>query len=41
MMSFMQESRRVENMRLKKELYVKLLYPTVEAGVIAARQEQS
>jgi len=41
MMSFMRESRRIENMRLKKELYVNLLYPTVEAGVIAACQEQN
>jgi len=40
MMSFMRESRRIENSRIKKELYVNLLYPTVEAGVIAARNEQ-
>lgn len=41
MMSFMRESRRIENTRLKEELYVNLLYPTVETGVIAARQEQN
>ncbi len=37
MMSFMRESRRLVNARLKRELYVKLLYPTVVSGIQAAR----
>ncbi|MGV8711427.1 MAG: SDR family oxidoreductase [Nitrosomonas sp.] len=37
MFSFMKESRRLENMRMKKELHVRLLYPTVRHGVKAAR----
>ena len=37
MLSFMRESRRLANRRLKKELRVKLRYPSVAHGVIAAR----
>ncbi len=33
MLSFMNESRRINNMRMKKELHVRLRYPTVVAGV--------
>ncbi|GKS70332.1 nucleoside-diphosphate-sugar epimerase [Nitrosomonas sp. PY1] len=40
MMSFMRESRRLINARLKRELYVKLLYPTVVSGIQAARNER-
>ncbi|HWH49206.1 MAG TPA: SDR family oxidoreductase [Burkholderiales bacterium] len=37
MLSFMRESRRLANWRLKKELRVKLRYPSVAHGVTAAR----
>ena len=37
MLSFMRESRRLANWRLKKELRVKLRYPSVVHGVTAAR----
>ncbi|MET0310576.1 MAG: NAD-dependent epimerase/dehydratase family protein [Burkholderiaceae bacterium] len=33
LLSFMSESRRMDNARMKKELRVKLRYPTVEAGL--------
>ncbi len=36
MLSFMKESRRLRNVRLKKELHISLLYPTVHDGVKAA-----
>ncbi len=36
MLSFMKESRRLRNVRIKKELHVSLLYPTVHEGVKAA-----
>jgi nucleoside-diphosphate-sugar epimerase len=36
MLSFMRESRRLVNRRIKRELRVRLRYPTVEAGVGAA-----
>ncbi len=35
LMSFMSESRRLENLRLKRELRLRLRYPTVESGLIA------
>ncbi|MBS0425440.1 MAG: SDR family oxidoreductase [Proteobacteria bacterium] len=37
MLSFMKESRQLKNLRMKKELRVKLLYPTVYEGVTAAQ----
>ncbi|MBS0587379.1 SDR family oxidoreductase [Nitrosomonas sp.] len=37
MLSFMKESRQLKNSRMKKELRVKLLYPTVYEGVAAAQ----
>jgi nucleoside-diphosphate-sugar epimerase len=37
MLSFMRESRRLANRRLKKELRVRLRYPSVAQGVVAAR----
>ena len=36
-LSFMRESRRLANRRLKKELRVRLRYPSVAQGVVAAR----
>jgi nucleoside-diphosphate-sugar epimerase len=39
MMSFMSESRRLDNRRMKHELGVKLLYPTVAAGVAEAKRK--
>ncbi|UCH48015.1 MAG: NAD-dependent epimerase/dehydratase family protein [Betaproteobacteria bacterium] len=36
-LSFMRESRRLSNVRLKKELRVRLQYPSVHEGVAAAR----
>ncbi|ALQ50399.1 SDR family oxidoreductase [Nitrosomonas ureae] len=36
MLSFMKESRRLRNVRIKKELHISLLYPTVHDGVKAA-----
>ncbi|MCH9639545.1 MAG: SDR family oxidoreductase [Betaproteobacteria bacterium] len=38
MMSFMNDSRRLKNNRMKKELYVKLRYPTVLDGIKAGAQ---
>lgn len=40
-LSFMRESRRLDNARLRKELRVRLRYPLVEAGVAAAVQQKS
>lgn len=37
MFSFMKESRRLKNTRMKKELHVRLQYPTVRQGIEAAR----
>lgn len=37
-LSFMRESRRLDNGRLKRELRVRLLYPSVRLGVAAARR---
>ena len=37
MLSFMRESRRLSNARLKKELRVRLRYPSVHEGIAAAR----
>jgi nucleoside-diphosphate-sugar epimerase len=34
-LSFMSESRRLRNQRLKRELHLKLLYPTVREGLLA------
>lgn len=39
MLSFMAESRRLANTRIKKELRIKLIYPDVAAGVKAALDE--
>lgn len=36
MLSFMNESRRISNARMKKELHVTLRYPTVTQGILAA-----
>lgn len=37
MFSFMKESRRLKNLRMKKELHVNLLYPTVIEGIKAIK----
>jgi nucleoside-diphosphate-sugar epimerase len=37
--SFMRESRRLDNMRMKRDLRVRLRYPTVREGVSAAKAE--
>ena len=34
--SFMNESRRLDNTRMKQELQLRLRYPTVAAGILAA-----
>lgn len=39
-LSFMNESRRLDNTRLRKELRLALRYPTVEAGIAAALASQ-
>ncbi len=39
MLSFMKESRRLNNLRMKKELHVSLLYPTVYDGIKAVHTE--
>lgn len=39
-LSFMRESRRLSNRRLKEELGVRLAYPDVDAGIKAALKEQ-
>ena len=36
-LSFMAESRRLDNGRLKRELKVRLRYPTIDAGIAAAK----
>ncbi len=38
--SFMGESRRLDNRRLKQELGLRLDYPTIEEGIAAARRER-
>ena len=38
-LSFMRESRRLDNQRLKRELGLRLSYPTVAAGLAAIRKE--
>jgi nucleoside-diphosphate-sugar epimerase len=40
LLSFMGESRRLANVRMKRELKVCLRYPTVDAGIAAALQQQ-
>ena len=40
-LSFMSESRRISNRRLRRELGVRLRYPTVAEGLRAARDSQS
>ncbi len=40
-MSFMRESRRIGNRRLKKELKLRLAYPTIEAGIAEARNRRN
>jgi hypothetical protein len=37
-MSFMRESRRIGNRRLKNELKLRLAYPTVVEGIASARR---
>jgi nucleoside-diphosphate-sugar epimerase len=37
--SFMSESRRLDNTRMKRELGLRLHYPTVDAGIAAAKEE--
>lgn len=39
-LSFMNESRRLDNVRLKRELRLSLRYPTVDAGITAAKENQ-
>lgn len=39
MLSFMGESRRLDNTRMKRELKLQLHYPTVDDGIVAALQE--
>lgn len=41
MLSFMRESRRLENDRLKKELRIRLRYPSVREGVVAVQATHS
>lgn len=38
LLSFLRESRRLSNDRIKQELGLKLAYPTVDAGIAAAKQ---
>jgi nucleoside-diphosphate-sugar epimerase len=40
MLSFMKESRRLNNLRIKKELHVNLLYPNVYDGIKAVHTER-
>jgi len=40
-MSFMRESRRIGNRRLKDELKLRLAYPTVDVGIAAARARRN
>ena len=37
-LSFMSESRQIDNVRLRRELRVRLIYPTVREGFAAALQ---
>jgi nucleoside-diphosphate-sugar epimerase len=39
MLSFMNESRRLDNGRLKRELKLRLRYPTVDAGIAATKEK--
>jgi len=39
LLSFMNESRRLDNRRLKTELKLRLRYPTVDVGIAAAREK--
>ncbi len=39
LLSFMNESRRLDNRRLKTELRLRLRYPTVDVGIAAAREK--
>lgn len=41
LMSFMNESRRLTNTRIKQELHIKLLYPTVTSGIAQAIRHES
>lgn len=41
LLSFMQESRRLANRRMKRELQVKLRYPMVADGIAAAREKRT
>jgi hypothetical protein len=41
LMSFMNESRRLTNNRIKQELRIKLLYPTVAIGITKTIQHES
>jgi nucleoside-diphosphate-sugar epimerase len=40
LLSFMGESRRLDNARMKRELKLRLRYPTVDAGIAAAQKLQ-
>ena len=40
MLSYLNESRRIDNRRLRKELGIELLYPTLEAGLAASLMEE-
>ena len=40
MLSFMKESRRLNNLRMKKELHANLLYPTIFDGIKAVHTEE-
>ena len=40
LLSFMSESRRMDNTRLKRELRLKLRYPTVDTGLLEGERPQ-
>jgi nucleoside-diphosphate-sugar epimerase len=40
-LSFMRESRRLDNARLKRELRLRLRYPTVDSGIAAALENKA
>ena len=40
MLSYLNESRRIDNRRLRQELGIELLYPTLEAGLAASLMEE-
>lgn len=40
MLSYLNESRRIDNRRLRQELDIELLYPTLEAGLAASLMEE-